>query len=282
MGDDGLQHLLRLGLAVGLGGHLQQAVTLLGIGGHGGVCHGVHLIPEHLIHGAFAQAEDAQRVGDNLLVRQFFQIGYGAGAEHGVALLGRAGDHDDDLPVLFKGAARRGAPVVVKHRAALRQHGLLKVIGGDLPAQIDILIQAPVLVFIPHQLKTKGLRQDLLCQIVTGGAQSAGGDDDIRPLLCHLHAVQPPGIIPHYGVVAHIDADLGKHFGDIPGVGVGHMAQQQLRAHGEDFGVVGFIHFQGVSFLCRVPLRPPALRYPAQLPPPPRPSAWGVYGDAWG
>ena len=245
MGDDGLQHLLRLFPGLRLGGHLQKAVALLGVGGHGGICHGVHLVPEHLVHRALPQAENAQGVGDDLPVGKLLQIGDDAGAEHGVALLGRAGEHDDRFPVLFKGAARGGAPFVVKYRAALRQHGLLEVVGGEHSASLDILVQALILRLVPYQLQAEGSGQDLLGQIVAGGAQAAGGDDDIRPLLCHLHAVlQPLGVVPYHGVIAHVDADFGQHFGDVPGVGVGHMAQKQLCAHRKYFRIVCFTHGQ--------------------------------------
>ena len=147
----GADHLLRLGGGVGLGRHLQQTVALLGIGGHRGIRHAVHLVTEHLVHGALADAEDAQRVRHDLPTGELLQIGQRALGEHRAALLGRAGDHDDGLAVLFKGAARRRAAVVVEHGAALGQHGLGIIVRGKVAAVFDIVIQSLALGFVFHQ-----------------------------------------------------------------------------------------------------------------------------------
>ena len=130
------------------------------------------------------------------------QIGQGVGLEHRHTLLRRPGHHDNGLALRLKGAAWGRAPAVVEHGAALRQHALAVVVLGEDPA-LTYKVPEPVhLLPVRHQLKAEGLGQDLLCEIVAGGAQAPGGDDDVRPLLGSLHALsQPLGIVPHHRVV---------------------------------------------------------------------------------
>ena len=84
----------------------------------------------------------------------------------------------------------------------------------------------------------KALRQRLLGEIVAGGAEPPGGDDQIGAEAGDVHRLnEPPGVVPHHGVPVYVDAQLREHLGKIPGVGVGGVAQQQLRAHGNDLGI---------------------------------------------
>ena len=120
----GAQHLLCRRLALRLGRDLKQAVALLCVGGHAGVFHEVHLAGEHIVHGALADAEDVDRVRHYQLIGKLAQVRQRTAHEHGIALLRRAGQHHDYLPILDEGTAGRGAAGVVEYRAALRQHGL--------------------------------------------------------------------------------------------------------------------------------------------------------------
>ena len=280
MGDHRGHHGLRLRLALRLGGDLQQAVALLGVGRHAGIRHGVHLLPEHLIHAALPDAEDAHRMGDDLLLREAAQIGKAVGTEHGHALVGRPRQHQDDLALPLKGAAGGRAPEVVEDRRPLGDQRLLEIVWGKGPVGMDVVVEALPLAPALHQGQAEGLGQDLLGQVVAGRPQTAGGDQDIRPALGDLHAVpQAAGVVPHHGLVADVDADAGEQLGHVPGVGVGDMAQQQLRTDGEDLGVILFHRFSARSFRCPAGPPPPAPPRPARSPPPRPPGASGGCGD---
>ena len=176
---------------------------------------------------------------------ELLQVGQAIGFEHGHALLGRPRHHQHRFAVLFKGAAGGGAPQVVENGAALRQHGLGIVIFGEHAALGDIVPQALHLRLVGHQRQAESLRQQLLGQVVAGRAQAAGGDDDVCPGLGGLYALlHPLRVVPNHRVIEHVDADLGQQLGNVPSVGIGDVAQQQLSAHGDDLGIVGLIHGQ--------------------------------------
>ena len=67
----------------------------------------------------------------------------------------------------------------------------------------------------------------LLREIVIGGAEAAGGDDDIHPLLCDVQRLrQPFRVVPYDGMIQHIDADGGKALREELCVRVGDAAEQ--------------------------------------------------------
>ena len=173
--------------------------------------------------------------GDDPL-RQLLEIGHGPVLEHGAALAGGAGEHDDVDPVGLKGAARGGAPVVGENGAALGQHGLLHVVLRHGPANAGkVGADALGRSLVKHQLLAEGLSQDVFGQIVAGGAQAAGGDDDVRPPLGHVHRLADPlGVVPHHGVVIDVQPQGAQPLGEGLGVGVGDVAQQKLGAHRQD------------------------------------------------
>ena len=236
----GLQESLGLGVGGGLGGDPQLALPLLGVGGQGGVGHGVHLHPELGFHGGLPDAEELQGVGGDDPLGQGLEVGHGPVAEHGAALAGGAGEHDDVDPLGLEGAAGGGAPVVGQHGAALGEHGLLEVVlrhgaagAGEVAGDA---VGGPL---VKDQLFPKSLGQHVFGQVVAGGAQAAGGDDDVGPLFGDGHGLLGPlGVVPHHGVVVDVQPQLAQTLGQHLGVRVGDVAQQQLGAHGQDFNGV--------------------------------------------
>ncbi len=114
----------------------------------------------------------------------------------------------------------------MKDRAALGQEGLPVGVGGEAAAGPDVLVQAPLLRLVYHEGQAEAIRQHLLGQIVAGGAEAAGGDDNVGAGFGDLHArPQALGVIAHDSVVLDVDADFGKPLGDVAGVGVGDVAQ---------------------------------------------------------
>ena len=195
------------------------------------------------------------------------QIRQRALAEHGVALLGRAGDHNDDLAVLLKAAAGRSAAVVVEHRAALREHCLSEIVVGELLAVADIVVQPLALGLVFDEPEAESLGKDLLCEVVAGGAEAAGRDDYVRAALSRLNTLtQPLRIIADDGVVLHVNADLREHFRNVPRVGVRHMAEQQLGPDGDYLSIVALTHGPALSFRSPQAPRRRARRYPASTP----------------
>ena len=139
----------------------------------------------------------------------------------------------------LKSAAGCGAHRIVEYGTAIRQLRLLEVVGGHL--HVDVFLekdfQVVKNVLVQYQGLAEGFADSLLGQVVIGGAQAAGGDDDVGPLPGDVQSVfQALGVVAHDGVPEDVDADGGQGLGDVPGVGVDDVAEEQLRAHGDDFG----------------------------------------------
>ena len=236
------QHGLCLRLAGGLGGGPQPHLAGLGVGGEGRVHHVGHPVVEQLVHGTLPHAEGHDVAGDDDLSGEGPEIRLHTPAEHGLTLMGRTGQHQHMDAAGLEGAAGGGAHRVVEYGAALRQLRLLDVVlrHGHVEGG---LIKGPDVrqnVRMEHQLLPEGLTDGLLGQVVIGGAQAAGGEDDVRPAAGDVQRLaQPLGVVPHHGVPEDVDAQGGQALGEHLGVGVGDVAQQDLRAHGDDLGGVG-------------------------------------------
>ena len=244
MAEEGAQLLLHRGdespgffLCGCLGRDAQLALPLLGIGGQGGVLHGVHLLPQQLLHPRLADPEELEGAGDDGPLGQAPEIGGRPVAEHGGTLPGRAGQHEDMDAVRLKGAARGRAPVVLKHHGPLGHVELLGVVGGHLPPdRLEKGAAAGLGLGVVHQLAAKALGQDVFGQVVTGGSQPSGSDDEVGPGPGQLHGgAEPPGIVPHHGVVVDVDPQRGEPLGEHLGVGIGDVAEQQFRTDCNQF-----------------------------------------------
>ena len=72
----------------------------------------------------------------------------------------------------------------------------------------------------------------LFGQVVAGGAQPPGGDEDVAAAESLLNRLfQPAGVVPYSGAVEHVNADGGQFSGHNSGVGVHRVAQQQLGSY---------------------------------------------------
>ena len=235
-GDEGLG--LRLGGS--LGGDAQLHLPLFGVGGQGGVGHGVHPLPQHGLHRGLPHAEDLQGPGEDGAVGEGPEVGQGPVGEHGPALPGRAGEHEHVDPLGLEGAAGGGAPVVVEDGAALGEQGLLKVVLRHGPGGVEppeVVGDAVGGGLVELQGEAEGGGQGLLGEVVAGGPQPAGGDEDVGPPLGDVHGgAEAFGVVPHHGVVVDVDAQGGQALGDHLGVGVGDAAQQQLGADRDKLG----------------------------------------------
>ena len=89
------------------------------------------------------------------------------------------------------------------------------------------------------QRDAEGFADGLLGEIVVGGAEAAGGDDDVGPPLGDGQGVlQPLGVVPHHGVVVDVDSQGAEPLGEHLGVRIGDVAQEQLGTHGDQFRIV--------------------------------------------
>ena len=107
----------------------------------------------------------------------------------------------------LKGTAGSGAPVVGQNGAPFGYQCLLKIVLGQRAVGgLAIGLDALQRFLIIDQLLAKGLSQYVFGQVVTGGTQAAGGDDNIRPLPGQLHRLLGAlRIISHHGVPVDIE-----------------------------------------------------------------------------
>ena len=88
----------------------------------------------------------------------------------------------------LKGYSGGGAPIVGEDGTALGEHGLLVVVFCDGAAQgFEIRLNAAGGFLVADEFFSKTLGQDVFGQIVAGGAQAPGGNDDVRSGFCQLY-----------------------------------------------------------------------------------------------
>ncbi len=149
--------------------------------------------------------------------------------KHHFALLGRSGQHQHMDAVLVKGAAGGGTHGVVKHRAALRQLRLMKIILRHGNAEHGFIKPPKLLGNIrsERQPASKCPADNLLGEIVIGRPQPTHGDDHIRPFPGDVQRrFQPRGVVPHHGVPKHVDAQSGQASRDHLRIGIRNAAQK--------------------------------------------------------
>ena len=92
-------------------------------------------------------------------------------------------------------------------------------------------------------LQPKGGGKHLLCKVVAGRSESSGGYDDVRTGLCDIDRLcQPFRVVANDGMVKHIYSQLREIYGNISGIGVRGVSEQQLRANGKDLRAKRFFH----------------------------------------
>ena len=158
-------------------------------------------------------------------------------AEYRRAFPGRPGQHHDMHAVRFKHTARCGTPVVGQYPAACRQHGLLHIVLGHLSADLFKKCgNPPQRWLVQHQLFAKCLCDGFTGQIIQCGAQTAGGNNQIRPFAGNVqHFLQPFRIVSHYGLIIDINAQLIQTHGNHLRIGVYNVTQQDFRAYCNHF-----------------------------------------------
>ena len=119
------------------------------------------------------------------------------------------------------------------------QMGLLDVMGrhGSAPA-LEILAQLAESVFLHRGSLSQGQGHALPGQVILGGAQAAGGDENVGTLQaagkCLAEISQ---VVPNDGHPLKLYAERGEPAGDPRGVGIRKLAHQKLGANGENFRV---------------------------------------------
>ena len=121
--------------------------------------------------------------------------------------------------VRLKGTAGGGAPVVDQNGAPLGDQGLLKVVfpsgaSGDPGVVLDALQRFPG----DRPAFSQKPRPGRFWSGRQGGAQAAGGDDDIGPAPGQLPPPPgPAGGCPHHGVPKHVQTQGGQPLGRASG-----------------------------------------------------------------
>ena len=73
----------------------------------------------------------------------------------------------------------------------------------------------------------KGGADGLLGEVVVGGAQAAGGDEDVRPAAGNVQRLpETAGVVAHDGVPEDVDPQGGEALAQYLGVGVGDVAKE--------------------------------------------------------
>ena len=162
-----------------------------------------HILVHPRLQQALPDAEKVDGVGDDGLAGVAAEIRHGRVGEHGDHLFGRAREHDDQLAFALHGQPWRSALVVLEHGAAFRHLRLLAGVGGQFDASLGVVAgDTRHGLLIAYHFRTEIGRHCLLGHIIKGGAQTAGGDDQVRSVKGVVEGFfQPLRIVPHHGLV---------------------------------------------------------------------------------
>ena len=99
----------------------------------------------------------------------------------------------------------------MKNRTSGRHESLFCIIFSVFVPSSNIVIELCVFFFTPLQFNSESFCKDLLCKIITGRSETAGGDNNVHALFCDLHTLsQALRIVPHDRVVQYINSDRRK------------------------------------------------------------------------
>ncbi len=200
-------------------------------------------VGDALVDGALAQGHGAQDAGDQHVpvAQAALEVG-DDGVLHEVHhLAGHAGQGDDGAPLVLDDKGRRRAHGVLHGDAALGQVGLAPIVvaharakagekGLDLGQQLGVEGEGPA----------GGAGHRLAGDVVHGGAQPAGGDDQVgaeQGLLQRLGDAHL--VVAHRGAEIEVDAQVPQLAGQVGGVGVVDLPQEQLGPRRYDLGAHG-------------------------------------------
>ena len=182
--------------------------------------------------------------------------------EDGFEFFGRAGEEDDDLAVQVAGGrgpegvaplAGGAAVAVGEELGAVDDLGLLFVVGrhGDA-ARGETFVERGDGVGVFVELDAERVGDAVAREVVFGGAEAAGGDDDVGARERDADGGgEVLAVVADDGLEGDGDAEVVEAFGEEEGVGVGAVRRQHLRADSDDFSdhVVGWM-LAGCSDTC--------------------------------
>ena len=169
------------------------------------------------------------------------QIGQHGAQHHGAHLVGHAGDGIDHLGAGRADQARGGAGHLGNHRCALRHVRLAQVVRRHRAPACGEQGADPLRdLFAAHQRHTQDLGDRLAGDIVLGRTETAAQDHRIAALERLPDAGNDaPVVVADLALEVRIDPGKRQLAPDPGRVGVDDLAEQQLRADGDDFAAHG-------------------------------------------
>jgi len=174
----------------------------------------------------------------------FEEAGEDFSFEHGAELVGWAGEHDEDFAVFLQIDAGGGAEAVAEELGAAGAETLLAVVGGHRTFGAKEAFEDGG---FGGGVKFEGEAEDagdgFAGVVVGGGAEAAGGDDDIGSLPAIAEGgFDISGFITDDEVAANGEAMAGEFATEEVEVGVGTEAEEEFVAEGQE---VEFFHGMG-------------------------------------
>ncbi len=197
---------------------------------------------DHLVQMALADARRLECArDDDVADSQSGQAGCHLHLPHALQLGGGAGHGHDDRAVLLHPPAGGRTAGVGDGLGGGDEHRLLDVALGEAEAASGEEGAQPLLRLRIHvHLLAQGEGDRLTRQVVLGGAEAAGDEDEVGPLAGAADGLgQAAQVVAHLGDVVQVDAQRGQAGGQVLGVGVQYIAEEDLGAHGDDLRLHG-------------------------------------------
>ena len=216
----------------------QDGFAVFCVRGNGGVCLGINDVFHQCFHGTFPYTCHTQDFGNESIFLFFLQIRFYLIFKHGHSFLRRTGQHGNDFAVFLHDDAGGSAVVIVKDNAVfLGYHSLLPIVfcHGSACA-FEIFFDSAQCSFIQHQFFPEIFCRCFFCQVIFCRPKSTCGDNQVRTGKCLKNGIfQTFGVIPHHCLKINFNAKLCQFFGQILGICIQNISQQDLRSHCNDF-----------------------------------------------
>ena len=182
----------------------------------------------------------SQRVRITCGGKSFSSRGRHCRFEHRLQFHGRPGQQHEDHAVVCDPLAGRGAAIVGQHLGALDHVSLTAIVLRHLATErAEPRFDAIANLLLENQRPAERAGDGFAREIVFGGSQAAGENDDLRTRRRAQDAVgEPLAFVADHGFAHHLHAQRVELIGEVQRVGVEPLRRQQFRTDRDDLGIL--------------------------------------------
>ncbi len=239
-GFDRADQILGRSLVRGFGGDPEFDFAPVGVGGDGGIGP-IKEVGDLFSKRRFRDAPEAEGAADNHFGGPALglEVGDGGVLPHAFHFAGDAGEsHDHNVGLGRPDDAGSSADGVGEDGRALGDQGLFAVAVGEGAAPLgEFGLDVGPDGGLFDQGDVEGLSDRRCGQVVGGRAESTGADDQVGAAGSLFEGgLEPIGVVADGALVVVGDAEVGELLGEVLGVSVEDVTEEEFGADADDFG----------------------------------------------